>query len=221
MPEPLLPQPQPPQPRSPTSADKFPAVDVCRSRTSMVSTGAAAVGYLRARFTARKSRRSKTEHAEESSPTAVAQAAKSTQQSHRSRRRRRQAQSAHAPHQLQHGGRNHDHDHRKDLTDPPEGAESQDLVTPNEELRKAICLAAVLSEVVGATCGAECAASVVGALRDSFGQPTTTFDIISQMVSQRRQDWKTYGDGWLRLGGNGVGKLARHAAEAWETGMAP
>lgn len=95
-------------------------------------------------------------------------------------------------------------------------------MTPNEELRKAICLTAVISRTVGAECGAECAASAVGILRqrDELAEETT-FDILLQIFSRRRRDWRTYGEGWLTLGESGLERMARRAAEAWDTGMVP
>jgi hypothetical protein len=81
-----------------------------------------------------------------------------------------------------------------------------------------MCLAAVLSQTVGAAAGVEAAASAVGILRDV---EESTFDILLQILSKRRRDWQTYGQGWLVLGDSGIGPLARRAAEAWDTGMVP
>lgn len=96
-------------------------------------------------------------------------------------------------------------------------------MTPNEELRKAICLTAVLSQTVGAPCGAEAAASAVGILRlrDDVHGEETTFEILLQICTHRRRNWPSHGEGWLTLGESGIERLARRAAEAWETGMVP
>lgn len=96
-------------------------------------------------------------------------------------------------------------------------------MTPNEELRKVICLTAVLSQTVGAPCGSEGAASAVGQLRlrDNVHSEETTFEILLQMLTHRNRAWRSYGEGWLTLGDYGTERLARRAAEAWETGMVP
>lgn len=94
-------------------------------------------------------------------------------------------------------------------------------MTHNEELRKAICLTAVLSQAVGAAQGAECAASVVGLLLlpDDLPDDATTFDIVNAVIQHRVTDPRTYGGLWTGFGVLLGERLARRAAEAWDTGM--
>jgi len=84
--------------------------------------------------------------------------------------------------------------------------------------RQYAALAAVFTEVVGAGCGLECAASVVNILGIP-GADETPQQVIAQCLDERRLRSMTYGGKWKRLKSfSEAWALSVRAALVWETG---